>query len=256
MKKFASILLAVLVVFSMFSFVVSADGVTLTAAASKTDVKVGEEVTVTVALSEKSGLSAITAKVTFDANVFEPVKGSATSTLGAVVNEAFGTGAAIATLAVTTTVEEAGTLISFKLKAVKAGESAIKVVVDEAVDTEYKEVAITTNSVNVKVAAAPADTECKHDYSNVTEIKAATCKDAGVAQKSCKVCGDTVEEAIPATGKCVADGKWVTVKAATANAAGEKVQKCKFCGEVAQKAVIPALGSTTAPSIPNTDAQA
>jgi hypothetical protein len=256
MKKFASVLLAVLVVFSMFSFVVSAAGASLTVSASKTDVKVGDKVTVTVAISEKSGLGVLTADLVYDAAAFKVTNMTAASDAvsGAVVNGDFDAGKARYTVATDATIEKAGTLFTVELQALKAGDAKVSVVVDEACDKDYAPVDVTANEVNFKVAAAA--TECAHDYSAVKVVTPATCKKAGVAQKSCKICGDIVEEAIPATGKCVAADKWETVKPATATTAGEKVQKCKNCGDVVNKAVIPALGSATAPTIPNTDAQA
>ena len=255
MKKFASVLLAVLVVFSMFSFVVSAAGASLTVSASKTDVKVGDKVTVTVAISEKSGLGVLTADLVYDATAFKVTNMTAASDVvasnAAVVNGDFAAGKARYTVAVDAVMEKAGALFTVELQALKAGDAKVEVKVDEACDSAYAPVTVTEGSASIKVAAAA--TECAHDYSDVKTVTAATCKKAGVAQKSCKICGDIVEEAIPATGKCVAADKWETVKPATATTAGEKVQKCKNCGDVVNKAVIPALGSATAPTIPETD---
>lgn len=276
MKKFASVLLAVLVVFSMFSFVVSAAGAKLTISASKTaDIKAGDKVTVTVAISEASGLGVLTADLVYDAEAFK-VTGMTASTdavSGAVVNGNFAAGKARYTVATDATIEKAGTLFTVELEALKATDSEVKVVVDEACDNDYNAVTVSAGSVALKgyvEATEPTDpvdptdpTEpedpCKdgHKYSNELVVSKATCKKAGVKEKSCTVCGDKVTEAIPATGKCTA-GAWEVTKAATTTAEGEKVQKCKDCGEVLQRAKIAKLSSDpiTNPAIPNTDAQA
>ena len=97
------------------------------------------------------------------------------------------------------------------------------------------------------------DDPCRdgHNYSVPLVVKAPTCKDAGVSQKTCKVCGDKIEEAIPATGVCE-PGSWIVTKQPTTTENGEKVQKCKYCGDVLQRAKIDKLPSDpTEPSVPS-----
>ena len=290
MKKFASVLLAVLVAFSMFSFVVSAADATLSVKASKTaDIKAGDKVTVTVAISEASGLGVLTADLVYDASAFKVTNMTASSDAvsGAVVNGNFAAGKARYTVATDKTIEAAGTLFTVELEALKATDSEVKVVVDEACDNDYNAVEVSAGKVAFKGFVEPStekpseepstekpseepstdkpseptepEDPCKdgHDYSKPMVVSKATCKKAGVSQKTCKVCGDKVEEAIPATGKCE-PGAWKVVKAATTTAEGEKVQECKYCGEVLQRAKIAKLPSdpVTNPAIPNTDAQA
>ncbi len=285
MKKFASVLLAVLVVFSMFSFVVSAANPTLTVSASKTaDIKAGDKVTVTVAISKDSGLGVLTADLVYDADAFKVTNMTASSDAvsGAVVNGNFAAGKARYTVATDKTIEKAGTLFTVELEALKATDSDVKVVVDEACDNDYNAVEVSAGKVSFKGYVEPSTekpsetpsekpsekpsetpteptdpSEHTCEYSKETVVKKPTCKKAGIKQKSCKVCGDVVEEAIPATGKCEA-GAWKVVKAATTTSYGEKVQECKYCGEVLQRAKIAKLPSDpiTNPAIPNTDAQA
>ena len=81
MKKFASVLLAVLVAFSMFSFVVSAANPKLTVTADKTEVKVGETVKATVAVSADSKIASVTVDFVYDAKVFELVSFTKGTTL-------------------------------------------------------------------------------------------------------------------------------------------------------------------------------
>ncbi len=261
MKKFASVILAVLVAFSMFSFVVSAAAPTLTMTADKTTVKAGDVVTVTVKLSEESGLGALTVDITYDAEAFKAVEmtdGGKEEGLGAVVNPAFAEGTARATIAATTTVEEAGVLCVLKLEALKAADSTVAINIVEAIDGDWNEVTVATNSVAIKgeVVEEPSeDTECKHEtMSNWAVTKTATCKKDGVETRNCTVCDYSETRAIPATGKCTY--KWVVTKEATATQYGEKQFKCTMCGDVkeTQKLAVKGEDSLTNPSIPNTDA--
>ena len=288
MKKFASVLLAVLVAFSMFSFVVSAAAPTLTASASKTaDIKAGDKVTVTVALSAGSGLGSFEMVLKYDAAAFKVTKMDAGHGT-VVVNPNYATGKAFATGATATTYEEAITVCTVEFEALKATDSTMSVEVVEACDDNFDLVTVATNSVSFKGYVEPStekptekpseepstekpseepstdkptepEDPCKdgHDYNKPMVVSKATCKKAGISQKTCKVCGDKVEEAIPATGKCE-PGAWKVTKAATTTAEGEKVQECKYCGEVLQRAKIAKLSSDpiTNPAIPNTDAQA
>ncbi len=271
MKKFASVLLAVLVAFSMFSFVVSAAAPKLTVSADKTTVKAGDVVTVTVALSEKSGLGVLTIKVNYDSTAFEAVEMKA-GDLGATVNVAN----AVATMATAETFEQAGTVCTLKLKAIKAVDSTISVSVTEAVDNNFNAVTVDSNSVAIKAASEPTtnepttnepttdepstdepSTDCKdHQWSTWATTKTATCKEAGVKTRNCKICGEEETEAIPATGNC--EYVWVEISKPTATTYGEKQLKCKMCGDVKETVKTELADkeedTLTSPSIPNTDA--
>ena len=279
MKKIASVLLAVLVAFSMFSFAVSAANPSLTASASKTaDIKAGDEVTVTVKLSKNSGLGTLIAELNYDGAAFKVESATAGTLFG---NDFVNSGLTnkVKFIAASTNVVNAeGTVFTVKFKALKAADSTMTLKIAEATDDDYNNVTVTTNTLSFKGYVEPSseapsekpsetpsekpsepEDPCKdgHDYSKPLVVKAPTCKDAGVSQKTCKRCGDKVEEAIPATGKCE-PGAWKVVKAATTTAQGEKVQECKYCGKVLQRAKIAKLPSDpiTNPAIPNTDAQA
>lgn len=274
MKKIASVLLAVLVAFSMFSFVVSAADVALSVTADKTNVKVGDTVTVTVKLSEKSGLGVLTIKANYDSSVLKAVEMTA-GDLGATVNVATG----IATMATATTFEEAGTVCVMTFEAVKAGEANVTFDVTEAYDNDLNEVALQVGTAKVTVAADEPTTdepttdepttdepstdepstddpttECKHETMSKWAVTTkATCKKDGVETRNCTVCDYSETRPIPATGNCAY--KWVVTKEATATEYGEKVLKCTMCGDVkeTQKLAVK-TDSITEPAIPNTDA--
>lgn len=277
MKKFASVLLAVLVAFSMFSFVVSAAAPSLTVKADKTSVNVGDKVTVTVTLSEKSGLGVLTIKANYDSSALKAVDMKA-GDLGATVNVATG----IATMATATTFEAAGTVCVMTFEALKAGDANVTFDVTEAYDNDLNEVKMDVGSVKVTVAEKaeepstdkpeepstdkpeepstdePSDDPCAdgHTWSTWNVVKTAECKKDGLKNRNCTVCGEKEEEAIPATGTCTK--KWVVTKEATATEYGEKVLKCTMCGQVydTQKLAVKndSADSLDKPAIPNTDA--
>ena len=295
MKKIASVLLAVLVAFSMFSFAVSAASVNFTVTADKTTVKAGDKVNVKISIPENAGLATLQVVIKYDKEAFKVTNAKAGGLYGfEEVNPKTGFYASAASTAPT----KGGVLYTVELEALKATDSKISLVVNEATDNDFNEVKVSFNEVSIKgyveapsekpsetpsekpsetpsekpsetpsekpsetPSEKPSEPEdpCKdgHDYSKPVVVKAPTCKDAGVSQKTCKRCGDKVEEAIPATGKCE-PGAWKVVKPATTTAQGEKVQECKYCGKVLQRAKIAKLPSDpiTNPAIPNTDAQA
>lgn len=286
MKKFASVLLAVLVAFSMFSFVVSAAGAKLTVTADKTNVNVGDKVVVKVTLGAESGLGTLTIKANYDATALKAVEmtaGAKEETLGATVNVNTG----VATMAAATTFEEAGTVCVMTFEALKAGDATVKFDVTEATDADFNAVTVEANEVKVTVAeeatepstdptepstdptepstdptepSEPSEDEdpCAdgHTWSTWAVEKVAECKKDGLKAKNCTVCGEKETEVIPATGKCAY--KWVVTKEATATEYGEKVLKCTMCGHIkeTQKLAVKneSADSLDKPAIPNTDA--
>lgn len=283
MKKFASVLLAVLVAFSMFSFVVSAAGAEVTLTADKTNVNVGDTVVVTVALAEKSGLGTLTIKAKYDATVLEATDMKA-GDLKPTVNVKTG----IATMAEAETVEVAGTICTMTFKAVKAGTANVTFEVVEATDADFNNKDVAVNTVKVTVAEAPSEAPSEkpsekpsetpsekpsetpsdkpsededpcadgHTWSTWAVEKVAECKKDGLKARNCTVCGEKETEVIPATGKCAY--KWVVTKEATATEYGEKQLKCTMCGHVkeTQKLAVKndSADSLDKPAIPNTDA--
>ncbi len=264
MKKFASVLLAVLVAFSMFSFVVSAAGAKIAVSADKTDVKVGDKVVVTVKLDEKSGLGVLTVKANYDSSVLKATDMKA-GDLGATVNVKTG----VATMAAAETFEAAGTVCTMTFEAVKAGAVDVKFDVVEACDKDFNTVTVEANSVKVTVAEKAEEpstdkpeepsTECKHEKMSTWATTEPTCKKDGFKVRNCTVCGYEEKEAIPATGVC--ENEWVTVKKPTATTKGVQELTCKMCGAVSATRET-ALADTNnnsgdsldKPAIPNTDA--
>lgn len=262
MKKFASVLLAVLVAFSMFSFVVSAaDATTLTLSADKTTVKAGDTVKVTVSVPENSGLAALTVDVVYDATAFEAVSvvGAGLFTSQAaqgmeMPNANYAAGKARFVAVATNALVAGGTVFTAEFKALTDAKSTISLDVSESAG-DNGEIAVTANSVVINEKTVEEPTECKHEtMSNWAVTKKATCKKDGVETRNCTVCDYSETKAIPATGEC--SYKWVVTKEATATQYGEKQLKCTMCGDVkeTQKLAVKGEESLTNPAIPNTDA--
>ena len=267
--KIVSIILAIVMVISAIPFFSFAANPSLTASASKTtDIKAGDEVTVTVKLSKDSGLGTLIVELNYDGAAFELVSTEAGKLFGNDFVNSGLTNKVKFVAASTSVVNAEGTLFTVKFKALKAADSTMTLKIAEATDDNYNNITVTTNTLSFKgdvevPSETPSETPsekpsepedpCKdgHDYSKPLVVKAPTCKDAGVSQKTCKRCGDKVEEAIPATGVCE-PGSWIVTKQPTTTENGEKVQKCKYCGDVLQRAKIDKLPSDpTEPSVPS-----
>ena len=270
MKKLASVLLAVLVAFSMFSFVVSAAAPTVTATADKTTVKAGDTVKVTVAISADSGLGSFVFDLKYDKDAFkvkstyvpsEDESDDAPKPVFSmeVVNSNVA-GNVRYTAANAKPATRGGTLLVVTFEALKAVESEMTITVAEATNDAGENVAATVvaNSVVINDGVVeepstdkpeepstdkpeepstdkpeePSDDPCAdgHTWSSWNVVKTAECKKDGLKNRNCTVCGEKEEEAIPATGTC--SKKWVVTKEATATEYGEKVLKCTMCGQV------------------------
>lgn len=99
------------------------------------------------------------------------------------------------------------------------------------------------DAMAAKINTAISSLVCvKHDYSNWSVTKKATCEAEGLETRICYYCGEK-ESQITARIAHTA-GEWVVTKAATTTAAGERVKKCTSCGAVVEKEVIAKLPSS------------
>lgn len=276
MKKIASILMAVLVVIGMFAFTASAaEGPTFTLKADKTTAAVGDEVTITVSVSENSKLCAIDLEVNYDAQEFEFVSYQITegNNLMAEINNV--AGRLIYTAAATSNIkDDKPVLFTAKFKVLKAGGTfALDIVAAYAANGENKEIDYTAkaeqNSVNSNVTVAcphankdtvKVDSTCKvkgsetvkcadcgevistkelpladHKFAETTVTKEPTCTEAGESTGTCTVCGETAKNVIPATGHNHVEDKAQAV-APTCTEDGKVVKVCA-CGDTVTEAV-------------------
>ena len=74
-----------------------------------------------------------------------------------------------------------------------------------------------------------------HLWSDWQTVKAATCKDTGLRERTCRRCGETERETIPKSNHSY--GPWTVTKAPTCSAAGEETRRCSVCGLVHTRAI-------------------
>ncbi len=238
MKKVISMVLAVMVLLSMFTFVTSAaNEPTLTIKSSKTAPKVGDTITVTVSVSEKSKLGALTVDLKYDSRRLEAV--SKSGTVNGVfslefVNEEYSSNVVRYTGVTTAGItDKAVALFTVKFKVIGEGKSKLSITIDEAFDENDQPVKVNTNTINI-------DPTHVHKYEEKI-IKEATCTATGEKELRCK-CGDVKKEAIPK--KQHTPGEWEVTKEPTHTEKGVKEQKCTACGITVAKEEIPVLDST------------
>lgn len=232
MKKIASVLLAVLMLFSMFAISSSAAYNKISVNVSKTEANVGDVIKVTVSVAANSNLVAFTGKATYDTSCFQLVEGSVvsgnvmdgqinTSTAGVVIYAGATGGKATA----------AGTLVSFDLKVLKTG-GTIKFSVSEAyIDDNGIDKDVTDEvggaSITIKAPTAP---ECTHKNTQ-TDKKDPTCNADGYKIVTCKDCGKQIsKETIKSNGKQHKMGAYKTVTEATCSKEGKSEATCSVCG--------------------------
>lgn len=102
------------------------------------------------------------------------------------------------------------------------------------------------DAMAAKITAAIQALICvKHDYSDWTVTKKATCEAEGEKTRVCYYCGEKEMQKVDKIAHT--PGDWIVTKAATATATGERVKKCTSCGAVVQTEIInklPASGSS------------
>lgn len=194
---------------------------------------VGETITVSVNISDNSGLGAIDFTVKFNASEFQLVSGSAKSSslFLAEVKESENSikyGGMVAGV-----VNSSGALLTFKLKVLKT-EGKITLSVTEAVDGN-------DNFVTSSVSTSGAIVKCSHANMKWDVVKKATCTETGNKKGVCS-CGYALTETIAKTEHSY--GKWVVEKEATKTEKGLKVAKCSVCGDKKEQ-VIPVITTTT-----------
>lgn len=89
-----------------------------------------------------------------------------------------------------------------------------------------------------------ATIKCSHKNSDIL-TNPATCTQKGSKTFTCKDCGETRTEEIPASGHDW--GEWTVTKEATADEEGEETRECKNCGENETRAIakLPAESTVT-----------
>lgn len=279
MKKILSVVIALIIACSMcfVTVLAASNSAALTAKSSVSKANVGDKITVTVDLSEKSDLGALTFYLNYDSSCYEYVTGSLKAGgLFAMEEINDKTAGSLKYTAMTgTSVSAAGTLITAEFKVLKTN-SAFSILVDEAWDSGDNDVtaSVASRSAGVTVACAHGKTEEKvtsqpthtangtkavvcsycgqtvksepisatgHSFGAWTVTKASTCTAKGIETRTCS-CGakETREIAI----KAHTAGEWEVKTAPTCEGKGAEVQKCTACGAVISTRETAAKGHT------------
>ena len=129
---------------------------------------------------------------------------------------------------------------TFKIKeGAASGNYAVSARIDFSKDADDNDVPSTVSGGTVTVQGAPAP--CKHEKTEWTETKKATCTEKGEKVEKCSACGAEIKkEEIPATGHD--KGAWSETKKPTCTEKGEKALKCTVCNAVLKTEEIPATG--------------
>ncbi len=235
MKKVFSMILALMVLLSMFTFVTSAaNEPTLTIKSSKTAPKLGDTITVTVSVSANSKLGALTVDLKYDSRRLEVVKDSG-AMKGVfsleILNVEYSSNTVRYTGVTTAGItSKAADLFTVKFKVIGEGKASLSLAIDEAFDEKDQPVTVKTNNTNI-------DSTHVHKYEEKI-IKDATCTATGEKEYRC-ICGDVKKEAVPM--KQHTPGEWIVTKEATYTEKGVKEQKCTVCGVVTAREEIPVL---------------
>lgn len=227
MKKIVSILVAVLVVFSMFAITASAaNAPTISAVANVNTAKVGDTVKVTVSTSKNSKLVALDAQMKYDATEFKVISETKTDAFSMAELNTKVAGTIKFSGAVGTIINDAATtLFTVEFEVLKVGGT-----ISFAVDSAYVNDGTDDIDVTAQIASKNITIGCAHAEKTENVTKAPTCTEAGEKTVACKDCGASLgTAAVPATGHKFADA--VVTKEATCTEKGEKTGTCTVCGE-------------------------
>ena len=222
MKKITSILLAVLMLFSMFAVSVSA-APSLSLTVSDTAPDVGDTITVTAKISANSNLVCVDGKLTYNTEYFEYVSNS--SSMGGTVNPK--SGVVILAYAADIGKEYNGSeLMTVTFKVLKTGGTLSFSTSGVYVLENGEDTPVSLGSKSVTLSAP----SCKHANTTTEVTKEATCKAEGKKVIKCKDCGETIKtETIKKLSHKL--GSYTVTKEPTCSATGTKTATCSVCGE-------------------------
>lgn len=259
MKKIISLLVCLVLVFSLSISAFAAGSAKVNSDASADVIKVGDTVVVTVSLSDCAPFKSMALTPNFDKNVFEIVSGEWLLD-GAALSNFNGTSAAIA---YSNAVEKSGDIFKYVLKVkdnatlknttiktdavIKngaasvestAGSATVKVICKNHSFGAWSKV---DNNNHKRICSACDEVETvAHNWDNGKVTKASTCKEAGTKVLTCTVCNATKTENIAKTNDHKF-GNWTQTKEPTCTAKGTESRTCSICQKVETKDIA-ALG--------------
>lgn len=259
MKKIISLLICLVLVFSLSISAFAAGSAKVNSNTSANVVKLGDTITVTVSLSDCDPFKSMALTPNYDKNVFEMVSGEWLLT-GATLSNFNGTNAAIA---YTPVVEKSGDIFKYVLK-VKDNATLKNTTIktDAVIKNGATTVESTAVSVTVKVickshnfgawskvdnnnhkrtcSACDHVETATHKWDNGNVTKNPTCKETGIKVFTCTVCNATKTESIAKTNEHKF-GDYSVTKAPTCTTEGVKTRTCSICGK-SETAKVDALG--------------
>ena len=269
MKKLATIALCLLMVAALAVTVFAANDAKFSMSPSSKTLERGDQITLTVTLSNTNVADSYGMQLKYDKDVFEIVSGSIARSIKEMYLEdklsaaTFDAGKGFAFSYKSAFVEaysgDFGT-VTFKVKDnapmgtyTITGDTAISkngnfLSVDDVVTTitvscshSYGSWTNAGSDAHSKTCSKCGDVQTEaHKWNSGTTTKAATCEEAGVKTYTCSTCKATKTEAIAALGH--KEGTGTQTKAPTCTEAGVKSFSCTRCNKVLRTEAINALG--------------
>lgn len=261
MKKLVTIALCLLMVAALAVTVFAANSTKFSMTPATKTLERGQQVTLTVKLTNDTAATSYGLKLNYDANVFEIVSGAISDSVDARI-ATFDASKGFAFMYTGSAQVYSGTVgtVTFKVKDTAAfGTYTI---------TGVASVKNGSNTVTAENATASITVSCSHTYGSWTQgnadghqrtctkcgnvetkahtwnsgttTKSATCTEDGVKTFTCSTCKATKTEAIAKLGH--KEGAATQTKAPTCTETGTKTVKCTRCSSVLKTETVPALG--------------
>lgn len=190
-KKFLSILLATILILSLFpvSLAHASDNtITFSAEADKVDAKAGDIVNVDICMSENSVVAALTLIVNYDNTALKILNVQSKEAFGyEEFNTAYGNNKLAYLTASANPKTVGGTLFTIQFEVLKDGCTEISLSVDELTDIDLNPLSSATESAKI------------HNFDNGT-VTQPTCTDQGYTTYTCACGYSYVEDYVDATG--------------------------------------------------------
>lgn len=271
MKKLVTIVLCLLMVAALSVAVIAAGTAKFTMTPENKTLERGQQVTLTVSLSNTNVATSYGLKLEYDTDVFEVVSGSTSRNVKELLlDEVLATGSFNASRGFALMYYsgkeaafsgEVGT-VTFKVKD-NAPMGTYTITGDASIKNGSQTVTATNATAEITVSCSHTygswtnvnaenhqrtcskcgNVETKaHSWNSGTTTKSATCTEDGVKTYTCSTCKATKTEAITKLGH--KEGTGTQTKAATCTEEGVKSYKCtrSGCGQVIRAESIPALG--------------
>lgn len=255
MKKIISLLVCLVLVFSLSISAFAAESTKVNSNASANLIKLGDTITVVVSLSDSAPFKSLALTPNYDTKVFEMVEGE-WLLKDAAISNFNGTNAAIA---YTPVVQKNGDVFKYVLK-VKDNATLKNTVIktDAVIKNGASIVECTVSSVSVKVicknhsfgawnkvdnynhkricSACDEVETTVHNWDSGKVTKAANCKETGSKTFTCTACNSTKTESIAKT-KDHKFGEYSVTKAPTCENKGTEERKCSVCSFTENRSV-------------------